>query len=134
MNTTYYLNVVMGNVFHTKTSPSIPTSYYLGLSASEPTIAGDNPGEPSTSGTGYTRVKLSSLSAPSGGIVKNGAAISFPESITDWGVMKYYTVYDAQTGGNLLFYGPLTASRSVEPNTVITIRTGELSIQLRSEA
>ena len=130
MNTTYYLNLVMGNVFHTKSSPAIPSNYYLGLTSSEPTISGVNTGEPSLNGTGYSRVLLSSLSAPEDGVITNTATISFDESITDWGVMKYYTVYDSETGGNLLFYGPLSLSRSVEPNTVITIRKGELTIQL----
>ena len=134
MNTTYYLNLIMGNMFHTQTTPGIPSQYYIGLSASEPTIAGENTGEPSVSGTGYSRVLLSSLSVPNNGVIKNTAVISFDESITNWGVMKYYTVYDAKTGGNLLFYGPLTLSRSVEPNTVVTIRSGELSIQLSNPA
>ena len=130
MNTTYFLNQVMGNMFHTKTNPGIPANYYIGLTATEPSISGENKGEPSMSGTGYSRVLLSSLSEPADGVIKNTAVISFDESITDWGIMTHYTVYDAQTGGNLLFYGPLSLIRNVEPNTVITIRTGELSIQL----
>ncbi len=130
MNTTYFLNQVMGNVFHTKTTPALPANYYIGLSSSEPTVAGVNSGEPSTSGTGYKRVLLSGLSAPTAGVIKNTAPISFEESVTNWGVMKYYTVYDAATGGNLLFFGPLSLSRSVEANTIITIKTGELTIEL----
>lgn len=130
MNTTYFLNQIMGNVFHTQENPAIPTQYYIGLSTTEPTIAGECTGEPSTSGTGYERVLLTDLSAPTDGEIKNTAPISFNESITDWGVMLYYTVYDSKTGGNLLFFGDLSMSRSVEPNTVITIKTGELSIQL----
>ena len=132
MNTTYYLNLIMGNLFHTQETPEIPAAYYLGLSASEPTIAGENRGEPAINGTGYSRVLLSSLSAPNNGVINNTTAIHFDESITDWGVMTHYTVYDAETDGNLLFYGPLTLSRRVEPNTAITIRAGELSIQLCS--
>lgn len=92
MNTTYYLNLVMGNIFRTKTSPGIPQEYYIGLSASEPTIEGSDTGEPSINGTGYGRVKLSSLSAPENGVIKNSAAIAFNESVTNWGVMRYYTV------------------------------------------
>lgn len=130
MNTTYFLNQVMGNIFHTQENPAIPAQYYIGLSTSEPSIDGTCTGEPSTNGTGYSRVLLSDLSTPTDGIIKNTAPIAFDESLTDWGVMLYYTVYDAQTGGNLLFYGDLSMSRSVEPNTIITIKTGELSIQL----
>lgn len=130
MNTTYFLNQVMGNLFGTQTTPAIPSNYYIGLSTSEPSIAGVCDGEPSTSGTGYSRVMLSNLSVPNSGTITNTAAVSFPESITSWGTMLYYVVYDALTGGNLLFYGSLSISRSVEPNTVITIKTGELTITL----
>jgi hypothetical protein len=42
--------------------------------------------------------------------------------------MLYYAVFDAATGGNLLFFGSLSVSRNVEPNTVITIKTGELDL------
>ena len=32
MNTTYFLNCVAGNLFHTKNNPAIPAEYYIGLS------------------------------------------------------------------------------------------------------
>ena len=134
MNTTYFLNQVMGNVFHTKTSPALPTKYYIGLSATQPTVDGVCTGEPTTSGTGYARVLLDSLSAPSAGVISNEDAISFNESISNWGTMLYYVVYDAATGGNLLFFGSLSVGRSVEPNTIITIKAGELKITLSNPA
>ena len=130
MNTVYFMNQIMGNVFHTKENPAIPTAYYLGLSSTAPTINGDGVKEPSVNGTGYSRVKLSNLSAPNSGAIVNSGAINFAESITDWGVMTHYVVYDAMSDGNLLFYGPLSLSRSVEPNTSIVIKSGELYIQL----
>ena len=133
MNTRYFLNQVMGNLFHTKENPSLPTQYYIGLSATEPTYDGDYSGEPTSNGTGYERVLLSDLSEPVDGVIKNTAVINFNESLTDCGRMEYYTVFDALEGGNLLFYGELSMSRSVEPNTVITIKTGELSIQLSNQ-
>jgi hypothetical protein len=71
---------------------------------------------------------------PEDGVITNTAAISFPESVTAWGDMLYYTVRDSQTGGNLLFFDRLTISRSVEPNTVITIKSGELTIRLKNPA
>lgn len=134
MNTIYFLNQVMGNLFHTKESPTLPEKYYIGLSASAPTTDGGCSGEPSREGTGYARVELNSLSEPDKGVIKNEAPISFNESLTSWGTMLYYIVYDAETGGNLLFFGNLSISRNVEPNTIITIKTGELSIALEPPA
>lgn len=134
MNTIYFLNQVMGNLFHTKEEPSLPANYYIGLSATAPTTDGGCSGEPTTAGTGYSRVKLESLSQPENGVIKNEAPISFNESLTSWGTMLYYIVYDAMTDGNLLFFGNLSISRNVEPNTIITIKTGELSIALEPPA
>lgn len=134
MNTTYFKNLVMGNLFKTKTSPAIPTKYYIGLSRSEPNVSGGNVGEPPTSGTGYTRMELSNLSTPSGGTITNTTDIRFPESQTDWfeknSPATHYVIYDAQTGGNLLMYNELTKSRIIESNTVATIRAGSLQMKL----
>ena len=69
MNTTYFLNLVAGNVFGTKTSPAIPTTYYLGLSSTAPTSSGTNVTEPSSAGSAYARVKLENLSEPTGGVI-----------------------------------------------------------------
>ena len=40
MTSTYFLNCIMGNVFHTKESPGIPSKVYLGLISSAPDIDG----------------------------------------------------------------------------------------------
>ena len=42
MNTTYFLNQVMGNLFKTKETPALPTEYYIGLSSTAPNISGSN--------------------------------------------------------------------------------------------
>ena len=122
----------MGNLFHTQIIPQLPTEYWIGLCTTEPTVSGVVVGEPSPAGTGYSRVKITNLSAPTNGVITSTAAISFPESITNWGTLLYYAVFDAQTDGNLLFYGSLSVSRTVEPGTVVTIRSGELSIKLKN--
>jgi hypothetical protein len=133
-STTYFKNQIMGNVFKTQTTPALPSQLWIGLSSATPTADGVDTGEPSTGGTGYTRVLLNNLSVPVNGVVTNTSPISFPESILSWGTMYTYTIRDAQSGGNLLIYNDLSVSRSVEPNTVITIKAGELKITLRDPA
>ncbi|MBQ5824909.1 MAG: hypothetical protein IIW48_08890 [Clostridia bacterium] len=132
MNTTYFINQIMGNVFHTQSSPAIADKYYLGLSTTSPTVDGVCDGEPSTDGTGYERILLDSLSVPENGLIKNTAAINFNESLTNWGSISYYAVFDSKTGGNLLFFGDLDISKTVEVGTTITVKAGELIIQLYS--
>lgn len=127
MNTTYFLNLVAGNVFRTKTTPALPNNYFLGLSKTAPNLSGDNVSEPSTV-AGYARLQLTGLSVPSNGIVTNTTNIDFAESTADWGTVTHFVVYDAKTGGNLLMYGQLTASRTVEAETVMTIKAGGLTL------
>lgn len=134
MNTTHFKNLIMGNVFRTNTSVNIPTSYYIGLSSSAPTVDGLNVTEPSTVGTGYARVALTSLSAPTNGVITNNNAIQFNESTADWfgasNPATHYVIYDAPTGGNLLMYNELTTARIIEVNTVATIKASSLYMQL----
>lgn len=129
MNTTYFLNLVSGNVFGSKKTPAVPEKYYLGLSSTAPALDGSGVVEPGE-GTGYARVELTSLSAPVNGVVTNNAAIDFAESTSEWGTMTHFVVYDALTGGNLLMYGELSASRRVEAATIMTIKLGSLNLSV----
>lgn len=139
MNTTYFLNLVAGNVFGSKTSPGIPSKYYLGLSTTTPTIAGGNVTEPAAN-LGYARVELTSLGQPSSGVITNTQMIDFPESTASWGTVTHFVVYDAATGGNLLMFGALTdsqghpAPRTVEIDTVMAVRSGALALTTANPA
>lgn len=129
MNTTYFLNLVSGNVFGSQKTPAIPAKYYLGLSSAAPSLDGSGVVEPGE-GTGYARVELTSLSAPLNGVVTNTAAIDFAESTAEWGTMTHFVIYDALTEGNLLMYGELSASRKVEAATIMTIKLGSLNLSV----
>lgn len=129
MNTTYFLNLVAGNVLQTKTIPALPTKYYLGLSSTAPALDGTGATEPAAS-AGYARVELTSLSEPTNGHVTNDAAIDFAESTADWGTMTHFVVFDALTGGNLLMFGNLSVSRTVEAATIMTIKAGSLNLSV----
>lgn len=133
MNTTYFLNCVSGNVFNTKTSPSLPKTYYIGLSTTIPNAEGGGYNEPSKS-AGYTRVQLDSLSAPADGVVSNTSAIRFPESTASWGTVSYFVIFDADTvgAGNLLMYGELSTPRSVEAATIMEIKEGYLKLTTKN--
>ena len=128
MNTTYFLNLVAGNIFGTKVSPAIPEHYYIGLSSTAPTVDGTNVTEPT--GGGYARVELNSLGEPAGGNVTNEADIDFAESTGSWGTMTHFVIYDSLNSGNLLMYGPLSQNRQVEAATIMTIRAGSLDLSV----
>lgn len=131
MNTTYFLNCAAGNIFNTKTSPALPTNYYIGLSTSAPAISGSGVTEPSID-AGYARVRLTSLSEPNDGVVTNSQAINFNESTASWGTITHFVIFDSATGGNLLMYGTLSTPRSVETATIMTIKEGYLSLSAQN--
>lgn len=131
MNTTHFLNLAMGNLFKTSTNPAIPSTYYIGLSKTAPNINGTNVTEPS--GNGYARKSLSGvLGAPSNGVITNTKAIDFAESTGNWGTITHFVVFDASTGGNLLIYGAISPSRTVEDGTIMTVPTGALKLTLQN--
>lgn len=129
MNTTHFLNLIAGNVFGSKTSPALPTEYYIGLSKTPPQTDGTGATEPETS-AGYKRVALTGLSEPVDGAIYNSAAISFDEATGSWGTVTHYVVYDAPTGGSLLFYGKLSSERVVETNSAVTFKPKAFAIDV----
>lgn len=129
MNTTYFLNLVAGNVFGTKTTPAIPTTYYIGLSSTAPAIDGTNVTEPS--GGGYARVAFNSaMSEPTAGVITNESTVTFAKSTADWGVMTHFVVYDAATGGNLLLYNAMSKPRTVESDNIMVAEPGAITLSV----
>lgn len=102
-----------------------PTSLYLALYTSNPT---DSTAGTEVSGGSYARVAVSSTlanwagtqaaastSASSGtsGTTSNNGTITFPAPTANWGTITGFGILDASTGGNLLLYGALTTSKTV---------------------
>lgn len=131
MNTTYFLNLVAGNLFHSKTNPGIPSEMWIGLSTTAPNVNGINVTEPAAS-NGYSRIKLDMLSEPAVGVVTNKTNIDFNESTASWGTVTHFVIFDAQNGGNLLQYGALSTPRSVETATIMTIKSNYLNLYVQN--
>lgn len=132
MNTTYFLNLIAGNVFNTQTSPAIPSAYYIGLSSTTPTVLGTNVTEPTAAE--YERIEITNFSIPENGIVRTTGTLSFPESASNWGTVTHYVIFDAPTGGNLLVYCALDGAKIIEQNTLTTFRAGEIEMALENKS
>ena len=52
-------------------------------------------------------------STGTGGQTSNNAAITFPSPTANWGVVTHLGVYDAVSGGNLLFWVALTTPKTI---------------------
>jgi hypothetical protein len=115
------LNAVLRNTPYTS-----PSQVYVALFTSDPTDAGTGT---EVSGGGYARQPVT-FNAPSNGQVTNAADILFPVATASWGTVTHIGIYDAQTGGNLLFHGALTTSKTISANDQLKIAAGDLSISL----
>ena len=54
-------------------------------------------------------------------------------SRSDWGTIRYFLIWDAQTGGNLLGYGVLPSPVTVLNNKVVSFARGQLLLRVNTE-
>lgn len=102
-----------------------PTSVWVALFTANPTDAG---GGTEVTGGSYARVQVTSslanwagtqgsgttvASSGSGGVTSNNGAITFPSPTANWGTVTGFGLFDASTGGNLLIWGALGTSKTV---------------------
>jgi len=103
-----------------------PAAVYLALFTTDPTDS--NIGSELT-GNGYAR-QVATFSASSGGTTANTAEIVFSASGGNFGTVSHSGIYDAPTGGNLLFHNALTTSRVVNDGESLTFAIGAITASL----
>jgi hypothetical protein len=124
-----YLDQKLLNLFFGLGSYSFPPTVYLALFTASP-----GPGNTGTevSGSGYSRQALLQSSANwslSGETVSNVNAISFPFFTGAVGTVVSFGLYDAATGGNLLYWGDIAApyQKSFSTNDQAVFPAGALT-------
>jgi len=128
MNSTYWINSIMSTAYTNSSG-----QFWLGLSSTLPVAGGTGVSEPS--GGAYSRVQILAFSQPSNGMVKNTAALSFPQSTATWfdsdHKARYWVLFDGSgSGAHLLSAGLLDEARTIESNTTVTIAAESLKITL----
>jgi hypothetical protein len=106
------------------TSFTAPTVVYLALFTVAPTDAG---GGTEVSGGSYVRVSVT-FGAPAGGQVTNTSAVDFPMATGDWGTVVAFALFDAVSGGNMLYWNNLTATREILTNDQARYPAGQLIV------
>ena len=129
--TDFLENELLDHVF-AGASYTPPATLYVGLSTTVPNDAGGGFTEPV--GFSYARVaktnNLTNWPAAVGGAKANGTAITFPQATGSWGTIVYAALFDAPSGGNMLGYGALGASRTIGNAEVLEIPVSDLTITL----
>ncbi len=85
---------------------------WVALYTVAPTDAG---GGTEVTGGSYARVSTAPAdwTAASGGSLNNGNVITFPAPTANWGTVVAFSIMDASTAGNFLYWGDLTTSRVI---------------------
>jgi hypothetical protein len=100
------------------------TARYVALFTAAPSDSG---GGTEVSGGSYARVNHAAsttnwtntqnsgtgASSGTGGATQNASTITFPTPTANWGIITHVGIFDASSGGNLLYHGVLTASKTV---------------------
>ena len=62
------------------------------------------------------------------GTKSNGADITFATATASWGTVYYFGIYDAASGGNLLYWGTLSTPKSIAVGDTAKFSAGDLKI------
>lgn len=129
-NLTNYLENVLLEHSTGKTSWTKPTNTYAALYTVAPTDS--TSGTEVASASAYARQVITWGTAASGSIA-NSANIRWPSTGSatgSWGVVVAVGIFDALTSGNLLWYGPLSASVTIATGDSFQITSGGLTLTL----
>lgn len=130
----YLENKVLDHVL-TATSYTAPGTRYLALfnntsgQAAANLEAGTLTDEVSASGTAYAR-KAVTFNAASGGTSATNATVTFDAATASWGTVTHVAVMDQATGGNVLFWGAVTTSKTIDTGDTFQVTSGNLTISL----
>lgn len=109
-------------------TPTRPSARYVALYTAAPSDSG---GGTEVSGSGYSRqaATFDAASSP-GGTTSNSAAVSFTASGGSWGTITHMGIFDASSGGNLIWHGALTASKTIGDGDTLEFATGNIDLTI----
>ena len=137
----YLENKIIDQIFRAQAF-TFPSPLHVGLLTAAPSDTG---GGTEVSGNNYSRVSVTnslvnwagtqsagSTTASTGtsGTTSNNGAINFPTPSGTWGLVTHFGIYDAASAGNLLFYGALTTSKTINTNDVVSFAAAALTVQI----
>lgn len=126
--TSYLADALLNEVLR-GTNYTPPTTVYLALFTSAP---GESGGGTEVSGGSYARQAISfsapADNSPNGRKCNLSSTITFPTATADWGVITHVAIFDSPTGGNMLLYGALDSSKTVNATDTLSIPAANLTV------
>ncbi|CBV42523.1 hypothetical protein [Halomonas elongata] len=130
-----------GILEHTLRGTTLPTpsSIYVALFTSDPTDAdtGDEVTDSAyvrqdaAKGDSISSGWTSPTDSGDGKVSSNAKVIQFPPIADGSVTVTHYALYDAQSGGNMLYHGEFTVAKTLEINDVLSVDIGGIQVILR---
>ena len=123
-----FLEVTLLNLSLNGTAWAGMNNPYISLHTADPTDAGTGT---EVTGGSYARV-ASSFGVASGtsGALASNADATFPTATANWGTVGWIGIWDAVSGGNMLYHSALDAAKTIDSGDIFKIVTGNLTVTL----
>jgi hypothetical protein len=106
-----------------------PAAVYLAAFVGDPGSTGVE-----VAGNGYARQAVTFNASSGSGenpcAAASNADATFPVATGSWGTVDNLALYDAATGGDLLWYGPMTVSKSIGLGDQLKVASGNFTVSL----
>ncbi len=124
----YLENLVLGATLSETAIPAL-VNLYIALFTDSPADLG---GGVEVQGGGYARAlapkNAQTWEITATGRMSNKVPLSFPASTSSWGTVIAFGIYDAATGGNLLYWGDLITQVAIPSGRVPLFAAGDLVV------
>lgn len=115
------LDHTLGTTAYTK-----PTAVYAALFTTDPAETGAGT---EVSGGGYAR-KVATFNAAANGSTTNSAEVLFDVASASWGTLTHVALFDAVTGGNMLWSGALSTAKAIASTDQFRLPAGNITVTL----
>lgn len=136
----YLENEIIDHIFRAGTFTA-PTVIAVALFTAAPSDSG---GGTEVTGGSYARVDVGATdtdwnatqggtsgdSTGTSGLTDNASDVTFTTASASWGLVTHIGIFDNTSGGNLLFHGALTASKTIDDGDTFKFTAGDLDITL----
>ena len=125
MAKSYYLDNAFLNAGLRATAYTPPPTVYCALFTVTP---GPSGGGMEVTGNGYARTAIT-FGAQANGSMTNSADRTFPQATgAGWGTIAYFAIFDDPNTGNMLYYGSLTASKTINSGDQLKFAAGGMTV------
>lgn len=108
------------------TTYTAPTSVFVSLHSSDPTVNATAASE--VAGTWYTRQPVSFGPQSVAGQTSNTNTITYNAVVNGPVTVTHFAIWDSQTLGNMLYFGPLAATKTFSDTDVPSWLAGQIAI------